>query len=159
MTSQYSLHASGHSVATSNPERFLDLFEDALRSGQRIVVGIARSASATLRYINTVLREHGVELRLDIQSDPEAADYVMGAMAGAAVGSAVGAGAGALFWWAGRLVGCATPLVAVVLIGTLVGGAIGAATGTVVTHWGLTVRFSQTATHLELEFSPCASVS
>lgn len=142
------------SIATSDPEFFLESFEGALEAGERFTVSIARSASRTLRALNDILREHGVELQVDANSDPEAADYLANALLGGVAGAAGGAGTAAALWTVARLAGSATPLGPFVIVGSLIGLAVGAATSVAVARWGLTVRFVPTGSKVELELAP-----
>lgn len=150
----YRLVSATSTISTSNPEPFLDGFEAALSAGERFTLSIARSASRTLKGMNDILREHGLELQISTDSDPEAADYVSMALIGGAVGAAGGAGTGAALWTVARLAGAATPLAPFIVAGSLIGLVVGAATGLAVTRWGLTVRFAPSGSRLELDFVP-----
>lgn len=154
MTRPYSLETSTKSIATANPETLLDGFEEALKSGEQFTLAIARSASHTLKQINQILKEHGVELQVQANSDPKAADYVVNAVFGGVLGAAGGAGTGAALWTIARIAGSTPPLAPFILVGGVIGFLAGAATGAAVTHWGLTVRFAPASSKLELEFVP-----
>ncbi len=151
---RYLLGTTNGTASHSDPESFLSGFDSALSSGGKFAVQVAESASFILTQMNAALRKHGIEIRLDVNSDPDAADYIVNAMLGGAVGAVTGIGAGAALWTIARVAAAGTPIGPFLLAGSLIGLVTGAVGGVAVTHWGLRVRFRKATGTLEMVFSP-----
>lgn len=143
----FEIHQGGKVAFFDSAEAFVVTVETLLQLGQRFTVVVAQTASEVFQEINAAFKKHDVKIALIADSDPEAADYVVNALAGGILGGIAGAGIGAGVWVglaraaAQGLLRTVPGVGQVLTIATVAGVVIGALTGGVVTRWGLKVRF------------------
>jgi hypothetical protein len=126
---------------------FLTAVDSLLQLGQRFTIVVARSASEVFEEINAIFAQHDIQIALLADSDPDAAEYVVNALAAGLLGAAGGAALGAGVWLglaraaAQGLLRTIPGVGQVLMVTTIAGVVIGALAGGVVTKWGLKVRF------------------
>jgi len=143
----YEIHQGDKVAFFDSADAFVTTVETLLQLGQRFSVVVVRSASQVFEEINAAFKRHDVKIALIADSEPEAADYVVNALAGGVLGGVAGAGIGAGVWiglaraaaqgWRRTVPGVGQ----VLTVATVAGVVVGALSGGVVSRWGLKVRF------------------
>lgn len=155
----FTVTEGGKVASFSDVDKLLEVVGALLSLGHHPMISVPKQAVAAVKGVGELLKRHGIEVVLTVDSDPQAIDYAIHCMLGGTVGAAVGiaAGAGALALAAryGYLVPGVGWVISLAAIAGLAGLAIGATTGLAVTRMGLRAKFSPINNEvLDLELLP-----
>lgn len=146
----------GKAKSFSDGDKLLAAVEVLFSLGHHPLISVPKQAASVVAGVGELLRRHGIEVVLTVDSDPQAIDYVIHGVLGGAVGAAAGASLGAGTLALAARYGYLVPGVGwVISLSAVAGLAIGATVGLAVTRMGLRVKFSPIrGGNLDLELLP-----
>ena len=151
---RFCILSDGTTEAFASLKPWLARLDELVGKGGPLTLSVPRWALEAIRELLDLLNRHAIKLVLEVDSDPEAMDYLSQTSLGGAIGSAAGAAGGVWALSALSRLGYLIPGVGWYLTAaTLLGCVLGASAGFAVTRMGLRVRFVHADT-VELELVP-----